>query len=90
MNPMWISSLQPLSAQAVASAEIHAARPVTRAALPSPLQLGAVTQQLQVSANAAMVETQDTSIPKVVGQRRVIDLALAAAKALKYNSVVKF
>lgn len=34
------------------------------------LQVGAVTQQVQVSANAAMVETQDTSVSEVVDQRR--------------------
>jgi hypothetical protein len=45
------------------------------------LQLGAVTQQLQVSANAAMVETQDTSISEVVDQRRIIDLPLNGRQA---------
>jgi Carboxypeptidase regulatory-like domain len=45
------------------------------------LQLGAVSQQLQVSANAAMVETQDTSISEVVDQRRIIDLPLNGRQA---------
>jgi hypothetical protein len=45
------------------------------------LQLGAVSQRLQVSANAAMVETQDTSISEVVDQRRIIDLPLNGRQA---------
>ncbi len=45
------------------------------------LQVGAVTQQLQVSANAAMVETQDTSISEVVDQRRIVDLPLNGRQA---------
>jgi hypothetical protein len=32
------------------------------------LQVGAVTQEVQVSANAAMVETQDTSVSEVIDQ----------------------
>ncbi len=40
------------------------------------LQLGSVTQEMHVSANAAMVETQDTSISQVVDQRRIVDLPL--------------
>jgi hypothetical protein len=45
------------------------------------LQLKAVTQQLQISANAAMVETQETSISEVVDQRRIIDLPLNGRQA---------
>ena len=45
------------------------------------LQLGAVTQEVQVSANAAMVETQDTSISEVIDQRRIIDLPLNGRQA---------
>src|SRR6266478_2497855 len=45
------------------------------------LQVGAVTQELRVSANAAMVETQDTSISEVVDQRRIIDLPLNGRQA---------
>ena len=45
------------------------------------LHLGAVSQKLQVSANAAMVETQDTSISEVVDQRRIIDLPLNGRQA---------
>src|SRR5712692_7285086 len=45
------------------------------------LQVGAVTQDVQVSANAAMVETQDTSISEVIDQRRIIDLPLNGRQA---------
>jgi len=45
------------------------------------LQLGAVTQELRVSANGAMVETQDTSISEVVDQRRIVDLPLNGRQA---------
>src|SRR5438105_1263400 len=45
------------------------------------LQLGAVTQEVQVSANAAMVETQDTSISEVIDQRRIVDLPLNGRQA---------
>jgi hypothetical protein len=40
------------------------------------LQLGAVTQEMRVSADAVMVETQDTSVSQVVDQRRIVDLPL--------------
>ncbi len=45
------------------------------------LQVGAVTQELRVSANAAMVETQDTSTSEVIDQRRIIDLPLNGRQA---------
>src|SRR5579884_2474980 len=45
------------------------------------LQVGAVTQEVQVAANAAMVETQDTSISEVIDQRRIIDLPLNGRQA---------
>ena len=45
------------------------------------LQVGAVSQQVQVSANAAMVETQDTSVSEVIDQRRIIDLPLNGRQA---------
>ena len=41
-----------------------------------PLTIGSVTQEVHVSANAAMVETQDTSIAEVVDQERIVDLPL--------------
>jgi len=46
-----------------------------------PLQLGAVTQELHISANAVMVATQDTSISEVVDQRRIVDLPLNGRQA---------
>ena len=45
------------------------------------LQVGAVTQEVQVSAAAAMVETQDTSVSEVIDQRRIIDLPLNGRQA---------
>ena len=45
------------------------------------LQVGAVSQEVRVSANAAMVETQDTSISEVMDQRRIIDLPLNGRQA---------
>ena len=40
------------------------------------LQVGKVTDTITVSAAAAMVETQDTSVSQVIDQRRIIDLPL--------------
>lgn len=45
------------------------------------LQLGDVTQEVRVAANAAMVETQETSISEVIDQRRIIDLPLNGRQA---------
>jgi hypothetical protein len=45
------------------------------------LQLKTVSQELRISANAAMVEMQDTSISEVVDQRRIIDLPLNGRQA---------
>src|SRR5436190_1945615 len=45
------------------------------------LQVGAVSQEVQVAANATMVETQDTSISEVIDQRRIIDLPLNGRQA---------
>src|SRR5262249_29707593 len=47
----------------------------------APLQLGSVNQELRVSANAAMVEMQDTSISQVIDQRRIVDLPLNGRQA---------
>jgi len=40
------------------------------------LQVGSVTEQIQVEANAAMVETQNTGVGQVIDQQRVVDLPL--------------
>jgi hypothetical protein len=40
------------------------------------LQVGKVTDTITISAAAAMVETQDTSISQVIDQRRIADLPL--------------
>ena len=45
------------------------------------LQVGAVSQEVQVASNASMVETQDTSISEVIDQRRIIDLPLNGRQA---------
>src|SRR5712692_3832241 len=45
------------------------------------LEVGAVSQELRVTANAAMVEMQDTSISQVVDQRRIVDLPLNGRQA---------
>jgi hypothetical protein len=46
-----------------------------------PLTVGSVSQEVHVSANAAMVETQDTSISEVIDQKRIIDLPLNGRQA---------
>jgi carboxypeptidase family protein/TonB-dependent receptor-like protein len=40
------------------------------------LKVGAVTETVEVSANAAMVETKENSIAQVVDERRIIELPL--------------
>jgi Carboxypeptidase regulatory-like domain len=40
------------------------------------LQVGALSQQVEVSANATMVETQSNGVSQVIDQRRVVDLPL--------------
>jgi len=45
------------------------------------LTLGAVTQSVEVSANAAMVETQNTSVSEVIDERRITDLPLNGRQA---------
>jgi len=43
---------------------------------PVTMQIGAVTESVQVSASAAMVETKDSSIGQVVGAQSIDDLPL--------------
>src|SRR5712692_6275469 len=45
------------------------------------LQVGTVAQELQVTADAAMVETSDTSVSEVIDQRRIINLPLNGRQA---------
>ncbi len=45
------------------------------------LKLGSTSQVVQVSADAAMVETQDTSISTVIDQQRIVDLPLNGRQA---------
>jgi hypothetical protein len=46
-----------------------------------PLTVGSVSQEVQVSADAAMIETQDTSISTVMDQQRIVDLPLNGRQA---------
>jgi hypothetical protein len=46
-----------------------------------PLRLGDTSQEVRVSADATMVQTQDTSISEVINQRRIIDLPLNGRQA---------
>src|SRR5581483_10279601 len=45
------------------------------------LKVGSVTEQIQVEAAAAMVETQSTGVGQVVDQQRVVDLPLNGRQA---------
>ena len=45
------------------------------------LVVGQVTEQVEVQANASMVETQSTSVGQVVDQQRVVDLPLNGRNA---------
>lgn len=40
------------------------------------MELGSITQQVEVNANASMVEAQTTGVSQVIDQRRVVDLPL--------------
>jgi hypothetical protein len=45
------------------------------------LPIGDLTQEVQVSADAEMVQTQDTAVSEVIDQRRIIDLPLNGRQA---------
>jgi hypothetical protein len=45
------------------------------------LKIGAVSEQVEVQANAGMVETQNTSVGQVIDERRVVDLPLNGRNA---------
>jgi hypothetical protein len=45
------------------------------------LTVGSVSQEVHVAANAAMVETQDTSVSEVIDQKRIVDLPLNGRQA---------
>jgi hypothetical protein len=40
------------------------------------LTVGSITQEVHVSADAAMVETQETSVSEVIDQKRIVDMPL--------------
>src|SRR5437763_7374237 len=44
--------------------------------IPVTLQIGAVTETIQISANAAMVETKENSIAQVIETKRIVELPL--------------
>ena len=44
--------------------------------IPVVLKVGAVSEQIQVEANATMVETQSTGVGQVIDSQRVVDLPL--------------
>ncbi len=44
--------------------------------IPVTMTIGAVTESVQVTANAAMVETKDSAISQVIGERSIDDLPL--------------
>ena len=46
------------------------------------LQVGQVTQQVEVSAGATMVQTQTTAVSQVIDERSVVDLPLNGRNAL--------
>jgi hypothetical protein len=45
------------------------------------LEVGSVSEHVNVSSDAAMVQTQDTSISQVIDQRRIVDLPLNGRQA---------
>jgi len=45
------------------------------------LEIGSVSDHVDVSADAAMVQTQDTSISQVIDQRRIVELPLNGRQA---------
>jgi Carboxypeptidase regulatory-like domain/TonB dependent receptor-like, beta-barrel len=49
--------------------------------IPVALPVGSVKQEVQVTANAQMVETHDTSISQVIDSKRVLDLPLNGRQA---------
>ncbi len=44
--------------------------------IPVKMEIGAVTESIEISANAAMVETKENSIAQVIDQQRLVDLPL--------------
>ena len=40
------------------------------------MQLGSISERVEVAANAEMVETKDSSLSEVIDQKRMVDLPL--------------
>jgi hypothetical protein len=53
----------------------------TNIQLNATLEIGAVTESVEVSASAAMVETKENSVAQVINQRQIIDLPLNGRQA---------
>lgn len=49
--------------------------------IPVVLQIGAVSETVEVTADAAMVETQNNSVGQVIDQRRIVELPLNGRQA---------
>ena len=45
------------------------------------LQVGSITENVEVQAQAGMVETKDTSVSQVIDERRILDLPLNGRQA---------
>src|SRR4051794_26292972 len=46
-----------------------------------PLQVGSVSENVEVSAGAAMVQTEQTSVSQVISQKQIVDLPLNGRQA---------
>ncbi len=46
-----------------------------------PLQLGAISEHIEVSAQAGMVETKNNTVSQVIDERRIVDLPLNGRQA---------
>jgi hypothetical protein len=49
--------------------------------IPVVLQIGAVSETVEVAADAAMVETQNNSVGQIIDQRRIVELPLNGRQA---------
>ena len=58
--------------------------------IPVSLQIGAVTESVQVTANAAQVETRENAISQVVDQQRLVDLPLNGRNPASLLTVTGF
>src|SRR3954451_1349260 len=52
-----------------------------RSSIDIPLQVGSVSENVEVSAGAAMVQTEQTSVSQVISQKQIVDLPLNGRQA---------